>query len=155
MPHTATPASPYAFGALLASGWQDGHGGSFETRNPSHPGHVVGRYTAAGADQVAEAVHAARKAQRAWAKSPPLERGAVLARWLDALGSRRDDVVHAIVLEQGKPLAEARGEFDKGLAEARMMVGLAARGHGEVMPAARPGFRNLVLRRPRGVIVAV
>jgi len=35
------------------------------------------------------------------------------------------------------------------------MIGLAARGHGEVMPAARPGFRNLVLRRPRGVIVAV
>ncbi len=155
MPTTASPHSPCAFGLLTAGGWQAGQGGSFETRNPAHPGQVVGRYAAAGADQVAQAVQAARPAQRAWAKCPPLERGAVVARWLDALGARRDEVARAIVLEQGKPLAEARAEFDKGLAEARMMIGLAARGHGEVMPAARPGFRNLVLRRPRGVIVAV
>lgn len=145
----------FDFGALWAGAWQAGRGAAFETRNPAHPDRIIGRYGAASVEQVGDAVLAARQAQRVWAKCPPIERGAIVARWLDALALRRDDVAQAIVLEQGKPLAEARGEFDKGLAEARMMIGLAARGHGEVMPAARAGFRNLVLRRPRGVIVAV
>ena len=143
------------FGALLGGQWVEGKGGAFETRNPAHPDQVVGRYTAADVAHVDEAVHAARLAQRAWATRPPIERGTVVARWLDAVVARRDEIARAIVLEQGKPLIEAQGEFDKSVAEARMMIGLASRGHGEVMPAARPGYRNLVLRRPRGVIVAV
>jgi aldehyde dehydrogenase (NAD+) len=149
------PEVRYAFGALLNGRWVVAQGADFETFNPAHPGGRVGRYGVASPAQVDEAVHAARQAQRAWAQRPPLDRGAVVARWLDALALRRDEIVLATVLEQGKPLAEARGEFDKGLAEARAMIGLASCDHGTVMPAARPGFRNLVLRRPRGVIAAL
>jgi len=162
-PAPAQPASVRApvtqahfiYGALSEGHWIAGAGDSFETRNPAHPDRVVGRYTAADRAQVDDAVHGARAAQRAWARRPPIERGAVVARWLDALVARRDEIAQAAVLEQGKPLAEAQGEFDKGVAEARMMIGLALRDHGMVMPAARAGFRNLVLRRPRGVIAAV
>jgi alpha-ketoglutaric semialdehyde dehydrogenase len=142
-------------GVLVRGAWVDGEAGGFETRNPAHPDQVVGRYTAASAGQVDAAVQAARSAQREWRKLPPLQRGEAGLRWLDDLVARREEIARAIVLEQGKPLAQARGEFDKGVLEARQMVGLAARDHGTVMPAARPGFRNMVLRRPRGVVAAL
>ncbi|HEY2817740.1 MAG TPA: aldehyde dehydrogenase family protein, partial [Casimicrobiaceae bacterium] len=60
-----------------------------------------------------------------------------------------------ITLEQGKPLQEARGEVAKACGEARLMVSLAARLQGELMPSARPGIRNMVNHRPRGVIAAI
>jgi len=154
-PQTPTHKTRHSFGLLLSGRWVDGLGDTFETHNPAHPDQTVGRYTAATSVQVDEAVHSAHRAQRAWARRPPLVRASVVARWLELSTSRRDEIAQAVVLEQGKPLVEALGEFDKGAAEARMMIGLASQGHGAVMPTARDGFRNLVMRRPRGVIAAV
>lgn len=145
----------YEYGCLIEGRWVAGEGGEFETRNPARPQEMIGRYSAASAVQVAAAVDGARKAQRAWRNIPSVERGAIFGRFLAALETRVDELARSITLEQGKPLTESRGEVAKSLGEARFMLGEAARGHSEVLPSARPGIRNMVVRRPRGVIAAV
>lgn len=79
----------------------------------------------------------------------------MVGNFVSALERRGEEIAHAIVREQGKPLAEARGELAKACGEARAMVAFACLPQGDVVPAARAGFRNLVLRRPRGVIAAI
>jgi aldehyde dehydrogenase (NAD+) len=145
----------YEFGNLIAGKWVKGEAGAFETRNPARPSEIVGRYGAASAEQVASAVAAAARAQGAWKSVPSVERGALFGKLVAALEARAEELARSITLEQGKPLAESRAEVAKSCAEARFMMGKAARGHSEVLPSARPGIRNLVVRRPRGVIAAV
>ena len=127
----------------------------FVTRNPARPDEIVGRYRATPSAELGEAVDRARAAQRAWRAVPSVERGAVFGRFIAALEAGADELARSITLEQGKPMGEARGEVAKSCAEARFMMGEAARGHSEVMPSARPGIRNMVVRRPRGVIAAL
>jgi len=145
----------YDFSNLIDGAWVAGTGGAFTTCNPARPADLVGRYSAASAGQVGEAVAAAVKAQRAWRKVTAPERAAAVEAFIAALLLRTEELAVSITLEQGKPLAEARAEVGKSCAEARFMTGEAMRAHGSVMPSARPGVRNMVIRRPRGVIAAI
>lgn len=144
----------YEYGSFIEGNWRSG-GDRFVTRNPARPSQTVGAYRSASGEDLAEAIRAARAAQALWRRIPALERGDLVARFVDALAERTEELARSITLEQGKPLAEARGEVGKSCAEARLMVALARRELGEVMPSARPGVRNLVLRRPRGVVAAI
>ncbi len=150
-----TLAVQYRYGCLVGDDWQPGGGAATETRNPARPAEPVGRYEWATVAQVAAAVERAAVAQRAWRRLPAMARIAAFGHFVAALERRGEDIARAIVREQGKPLAEARGELAKACGEARAMMALASRHAGEVLPAARPGFRNQVLRRPRGVIAAI
>ncbi len=145
----------FEYGNLIAGQWTRGEGGDFVTRNPARPTEVVGRYAAASVEQVREAVVAAHAAQRRWRAVPSVERGAIVEKFIAALESRSEALARSITLEQGKPLAESRGEVGKSFAESRFMVGEAARGKSEVLPSARAGIRNLVTHRPRGVVAAI
>ncbi|MEP7275416.1 MAG: aldehyde dehydrogenase family protein [Betaproteobacteria bacterium] len=145
----------YEYGSLIAGQWRRGEGGDFETRNPARPNDIVGRYGAASPAQVAAAVAAARAAQEGWRNVPSVERGAIVGKFIAALEAKSEELARSITVEQGKPLAEARGETAKSCGEARFMMGEAARGHSEVLPSARLGIRNMVVRRPRGVIAAI
>ncbi len=145
----------YEYGNLIGGAWVAGDSGAFTTCNPARPREAVGRYTAASSAQVQQAVDAATQAQRAWRISTVVERAAALERFVAALEVRTEELAKSITLEQGKPLAEARGEVAKSFAEARFMAGEALRGHSAVMPSARAGIRNMVIRRPRGVIAAI
>lgn len=148
-------APRFEFGSLIGGDWNAADGAIFETRNPAHPERIVGVYRAAPEGFVAVAMEAARSAQADWARRSTVERGERVERWLDEVERRADAIVRATVLEQGKPVAEARAELAKAISEARTMIGMARGGAGEVMAATRPGFLNLVVRRPRGVILAI
>lgn len=145
----------YEYGNLIGSRWTPGAAESFETRNPARPAECVGRYTAASAGQVRQAVAAATQAQRAWRRRTAAERAALVDELVAALLAEAENLALSITREQGKPLAESRAEVQKSCAEARFMIGEALRGHSSVMPGARPGIRNAVTRRPRGVIAAI
>ncbi|HET7411311.1 MAG TPA: aldehyde dehydrogenase family protein [Pararhizobium sp.] len=145
----------YNFGNLVAGRWTNGDGETFSTVNPARPGETIGEYCEADAATIAEACRAAADAQAAWRSKPATERAAVVEGFLAAVGEKSADIALAITLEQGKPLAESRGETAKSLAEARTMMAHVLRAGGEVAASARPGFRNLVTRRPRGVIAAI
>lgn len=138
--------TPYRFGRGASR---------FATRNPARPGRPVGDYGADDPASVHEAVARASRTFRAWRALPAAQRAERVAAWLDRLAQRAEEIARAIVLEQGKPLGEARGEFAKALAEARFMVSQALHQGSREVGAARQGTRNLVLRRARGVVAAL
>jgi aldehyde dehydrogenase (NAD+) len=142
-------------GCLIGGRWQAGDGPSFATSNPARPAERIGRYAAPSPAQLDTAMAAAAQAQAAWRRVPQVERAATFGRFLDALAARTEDVARAIVREQGKPLAEARNETTKAIAEGRAMAAFGATELGDVRPSARPGVRNLVTRRPRGIVAAI
>ncbi|MGC6536204.1 MAG: aldehyde dehydrogenase family protein [Candidatus Puniceispirillaceae bacterium] len=127
----------------------------FETVNPAHPQQVVGRYSWTDKDDIPAIVERANKAQAEWAKVPGLERAAKLDAFLDVVIENVERIAEAIVLEQGKILAEAKGETMKGATEGRFMVGEAARMGATPIANGRAGFANQILRRPRGVIFCI
>lgn len=145
----------YTYGNLIGGSWRDTPA-TFETFNPARPRQQVGRYSLADASLVAEAVAAATKAQRQWARLPAMQRCEALARYVDRLEARTEDLAQAITAEQGKTLAESRGEVAKACAEGRFMLQHVMSGEGlRHVPPLRAGVRNMVVRRARGVIVAI
>ena len=128
---------------------------TFETVNPARPQEVVGRYSWTEDEDVPAIIDRANQAQAMWAKVPGLERAAKLDAFLDAVVANLDRIAEAIVLEQGKILAEAKGETMKGATEGRFMVGEAARMGATPIANGRAGFANQILRRPRGTIFCI
>lgn len=128
---------------------------SFVTTSPARSHETVGNYGAFGPADVPGMMAAARAAQRDWASLPGTVRLARVADWVAALAGRTDEIARAVTAEQGKPLAEARGETAKSLDEARQMLAIAAQPCGMVHVSARAGVRPISMRRPRGVIVAI
>ena len=128
---------------------------TFETVNPARPQEVVGRYSWTDETELPAIVERANKAQAIWAKVPGLERAAKLDAFLDAVVANLDHIAEAIVLEQGKILAEAKGETMKGATEGRFMVGEAARMGATPIANGRADFANQIMRRPRGTIFCI
>lgn len=125
-----------------------------EVGNPS-TGELVGRVPKAGRKETAEAIEAAEDAFRAWAARPAVERARVVKRWYDLIVENADDLALILTAEQGKPLAEAKGEILYGAAFFEWFAEEAKRVYGEVLPAAQPGQRLVVLRQPIGVCAAI
>jgi len=144
----------YHFGTFTAGSWKRRSGGDFVTVNPAQPDEVVGIYDATDAAELDAIFANARRAQAEWGSVPGIQRHSILEAWLAAVEARCDEIALAITLEMGKTLADARGEILYALKEARFTIGEASRAIGEVMPSARPGVRNMTLRRPRGIVVA-
>lgn len=130
-------------------------GPAFETHNPARPAEAIGRYAIPDELETAAMIERANAAAGKWARVPGLERGQRLDAFLDAVVARADDIATSITLEQGKILAEAKGETLKGCAEGRFMVGEAARTGATPVGTGRPDFSNQILRRPRGVIFCI
>lgn len=126
-----------------------------EICNPANPAQIVATYAITPLSRVDEIVARARVAQTAWAKVPQITRGALVAKFLDALEGRVNDIAMSITCEMGKPLAEARGEAAKALGEARMTLARCGAPVGEVFPSQMPGTVAYSTRRPRGVIVGI
>ena len=126
-----------------------------EIRNPAAPDQIVASYDEMPMDALDDCVGQARQAQVDWAKKPQPERGALVARYVDALEARTEDIALSITREMGKPLAEARGEVGKAIGEARACIGRASAPIGEVFPSQIPGTVAYSTRRPRGVILGI
>ena len=135
--------------------FSNGSDQTYDTHNPAMPSQAVGSYAIPDETETAAIIARANAAAAEWSKVPGLERGERLDAFLDAVVARVDEIAKAITLEQGKILAEARGETLKGCAEGRFMVGEAARMGSTPIANGRPGFSNQILRRPRGVIFCI
>jgi succinate-semialdehyde dehydrogenase/glutarate-semialdehyde dehydrogenase len=128
--------------------------GWIEVTNPS-TGERVGRVPKAGRKETVEAIEGAEKAYRLWAARSAGDRAKVVKRWYDLIVENADDLALILTAEQGKPLAEAKGEILYGAAFFEWFAEEAKRVYGEVLPAAQPGQRLLVLRQPIGVCAAI
>jgi lactaldehyde dehydrogenase / glycolaldehyde dehydrogenase len=125
-----------------------------EVENPATE-EVIGTVPMAEPAHIEEALEAARRAQRDWARRTGVERGDILRRWAGLIEANAEALAALIVREQGKPLAEARGEVGATAAFLSYNAGFDRRIEGEVMPADQPNEQMWIVPAPVGVVVAI
>jgi succinate-semialdehyde dehydrogenase/glutarate-semialdehyde dehydrogenase len=101
------------------------------------------------------AIQAAQQAWPAWRAKTAKERGAILMKWFALLHQHADDLARLMTAEQGKPLAEARGEVTYGASFIEWFAEEARRVYGETVPTTDNNKRYLVIRQPVGVCAAI
>jgi succinate-semialdehyde dehydrogenase/glutarate-semialdehyde dehydrogenase len=128
--------------------------GETPVTNPA-TGVELARVPAFGAAEATEAVERAREAFGPWSTRVAKERSNILRRWFDLIVENRDDLAVILTSEQGKPLAEAKGEIDYAAAYIEFYAEEAKRIAGETLPSHRADGRILVLRQATGVVAAI
>ena len=131
-----------------------GAGPALEVSNPA-TGERLGRVPALDRAAVGRAIAAAHDAFPAWRDRLARERAAMLRRWHDLMLARADDLARLITLEQGKPLAEARGEVAYAAGFLDWFADEAKRVCGEVIPSPWAGRRIVTLQQPMGVAALI
>ena len=134
--------------------WHEARGEAFDVVNPATEEHLAS-IVAPDVSQVAETLAAARRAQPAWGRLPPVVRGSYLRRIADVLDGHREELADLLVAEVGKPLAQARGEVGWAAAYTRYMAEWDRRVEGEIVPSDEPNESIHLLRVPVGVVVAI
>jgi succinate-semialdehyde dehydrogenase / glutarate-semialdehyde dehydrogenase len=141
--------------AYLAGDWVDAaDGATFEVTNPAR-GDVIARVASLGRAQAAEAIAKAAVAQKAWAARTAKDRANVLRRWFELMMQHQEDLATILTAEQGKPLAEAKGEIAYGASFIEWFAEEAKRIYGETVPGHQPDKRIMVIRQPIGVTAAI
>ncbi len=122
--------------------------------NPA-TGDVLAKVPFLAARHATQAVEAAADAFKGWSKKLAKERSAILRKWFDLIMANQEDIAQIMTAEQGKPLAEARGEVAYAASFVEFYAEEAKRIYGETVPTPFPNSRVLVLRQPIGVIAAI
>lgn len=146
------PETPREFGFFVDGTWHAGHDW-FERTSPSHDVPVT-RIPRCTQEDLDTAVAAARRAfeNRSWAGLPGAERAAILLRTAEGLRRRRDEIARWEVLENGKPLTQARGEIDHCIACFEVAAGAARLMRGDSFNNLGDNLLGLLLREPIGVV---
>ncbi|SHH95524.1 NAD-dependent succinate-semialdehyde dehydrogenase [Ferrimonas marina] len=127
---------------------------TFTVTNPAN-GEALAELAQAGRAETEQAVEAAYRAQKAWAAKPAAERARLLMAWHDAMLAAQEDLAGMLTLEQGKPLAEARGEIAYGASYVKWFAEEAVRVYGDTIPAPSADKRLLVVKQPVGVVGSI
>ena len=122
--------------------------------NPA-TGEIMTRVPHFGAAETTEAVEAASAAFRLWSKKTAKDRANIMRAWFDLMIQNREDLAIIMTSEQGKPLAEARGEVDYAASFVEFYAEEAKRIYGEINPSHRADSRILVMKQPIGVVAAI
>jgi succinate-semialdehyde dehydrogenase/glutarate-semialdehyde dehydrogenase len=135
--------------------WRDADaGGAVQVTNPA-TGAVLGTVPNMGTAETRAAIEAAAAAFPAWAARTAKDRATLLRRWHDLMLLNADDLAQLMTAEQGKPLAEARGEIVYAASFIEWFAEEAKRVYGDVIPGHQPDKRIFVLRQPVGVVAAI
>ena len=145
---------------LRAQSYLDGEwieadsGMRFEVDNPAD-GSIVGRVPDCGAAETRRAINAANAALPAWRALTAKQRSALLRRWYELMLLNADDLALILTTEQGKPLAEAKGEILYGASFIEWFAEEGKRIYGDVIPPHMNDKRLIVLKQPIGVTAAI
>ena len=141
--------------AYLGGAWVSAKSGAtIEVRNPAD-GATIAQVAALGAEDAREAADAAHAAFPGWSGLLPQARSACLKRWFELMRERREDLAALMVLEQGKPLSEARGEIDYGASFAEFYAEEAKRPNIESVTSHLPDAEVEVWLEPVGVAALI
>ncbi len=141
--------------ALIGGEWRDAdNGGGCEVRNPAS-GALLGTVPDMGAKETREAIAAAHAAFPAWARKTAKERAQVLRRMYDLMLQHQDDLARLMTAEQGKPLAESKGEIAYSASFLEWFGEEAKRMYGDTIPGHAADKRIVTLRQPVGVVAAI
>src|SRR5690625_515943 len=108
-----------------------------------------------GAEETRRAIAAAQDAFQQWRHVPAKERAQIMRRWFDLMMQHQEDLARLMTLEQGKPLAEARGEIAYGASYIEWYGEEAKRAYGDVIPGPGTDRRVVVTKEPIGVCAAI
>ncbi|WP_020202436.1 MULTISPECIES: NAD-dependent succinate-semialdehyde dehydrogenase [Cupriavidus] len=141
--------------AFVGGQWQDAdNGATFAVTNPAD-GALIGTVPLMGAAETRRAIEAARVAQAAWRRKTARERAQVMRAWYDLMIANADDLAVLMTSEQGKPLAEARGEALYAASFLEWFAEEAKRVNGDVLATPAADKRLLVVKEPVGVCAAI
>lgn len=124
------------------------------TRPVTNPatGEVIAQVANCAAGETHRAIEAAERAQIEWRKTPAKEKARVLRRLFDLMMTHQEDLAQIMTLEQGKPLAEAKGEIAYGAAFLEWFAEEAKRVYGDTIPGPADDRRIIVTKEPVGVV---
>jgi succinate-semialdehyde dehydrogenase/glutarate-semialdehyde dehydrogenase len=125
-----------------------------QIHNPAN-GDLLGTVPVMGAGETRRAIEAAYAALPAWSKKTAGERAKIMRRWFEALIANIDDLAVIMTAEQGKPLAESRGEIAYAASFIEWFAEEGKRIYGDIIPGHQADKRIMVLRQPIGVVAAI
>ena len=141
--------------AFLGGKWISAKDGkTFDVTNPAR-GDVLATVADLGRAEIAQAIDIAHKAQKPWAAKTGKERAKILRRWYDLMMEHQEDLAILMTAEQGKPLAESRGEVAYGASFVEWFGEEAKRVYGETIPGHMPDKRITMIRQPIGVAAGI
>ena len=141
--------------AYINGEWTDALSGeTFEVTNPANGEHLA-RVPDMNADDTRVAIAAANAAWPAWRALAAKERGAIIRKWFELLMANQEDLARLMTAEQGKPMAESRGEVAYGASFVEWFAEEAKRAYGDVIPGHGRDKRILVIKQPIGVVAAI
>ena len=140
---------------LIDGQWLDADSGkTIAVTNPA-TGETVAHVPDMGADETRRAIAAAEAARADWAARTARQRADILRRWFGLMTKHTDDLAIILSTEQGKPLAEARGEIAYGASYFEWYAEEAKRIYGDIIPSNNSSQRVLVMKQPIGVCAAI
>jgi succinate-semialdehyde dehydrogenase/glutarate-semialdehyde dehydrogenase len=141
--------------AYINGEWLDADNGqTIKVTNPA-TGEVIGTVPKMGTAETRRAIEAADKALPAWRALTAKERSAKLRRWFELMIENQDDLARLMTTEQGKPLAEAKGEIAYAASFIEWFAEEAKRVYGDTIPGHQPDKRLIVIKQPIGVTAAI
>jgi succinate-semialdehyde dehydrogenase/glutarate-semialdehyde dehydrogenase len=151
---TLTDPSLVKTQAYIDGAWVDGSDGRFDVRNPADGGKLA-EVADCGPVEAERAIAAASQAWPLWRSRTAKDRAAILKRWNDLMLANAEDLAQLMTAEQGKPLAESRGEIAYGASFVEWFAEEGKRVYGETIPTHAPDKRLLVFKEPVGVCAAI
>ncbi|MBO0904718.1 NAD-dependent succinate-semialdehyde dehydrogenase [Jiella sonneratiae] len=150
-----TDPSLFTESCLVAGEWIGaGTGASIPVTDPAD-GSVIAAVPSLDTAAVRRAIDAAEAAQKNWAKRSAKERAGLIRRWYELIVANADDLARILTAEQGKPLAEAKGEIVANAAYLEWFAEEAKRVYGDIVPPPGADRRILVMKQPVGVCAAI
>ena len=141
--------------AYIDGAWLDADSGQTINVNNPATGEILGTVPKMGAAETRRAIEAAEKALPAWRALTAKDRANKLRRWFELIIENQDDLARLMTLEQGKPLAEAKGEIVYAASFIEWFAEEAKRVYGDVIPGHQPDKRLIVIKQPIGVTAAI
>jgi succinate-semialdehyde dehydrogenase/glutarate-semialdehyde dehydrogenase len=139
----------------VAGSWQEADdGATFEVCNPA-TGRLIARVPQMGARETRRAIEAANSAWKDWRAQTSKSRAAVLRRWYELMIENADDLARIMTAEQGKPIAEAKGEILYAASFLEWFAEEGKRTYGDTIPSPAPDKRIIVTKEPVGVCAAI
>jgi succinate-semialdehyde dehydrogenase/glutarate-semialdehyde dehydrogenase len=141
--------------AYIAGEWQGADdGATFEVKNPA-TGEVVATVPRMGTAETRRAIDTANAAWPAWRATTAKQRAAILRKWHDLMIENADDLATILTTEQGKPLAEAKGEIQYAASFLEWFAEEGKRVNGDTIPTPANDKRIVVTKEPIGVCAAI
>lgn len=141
--------------AFIDGQWVEADDASrFAVTNPAN-GELIAEVASVGQTETARAIAAAKAALPAWREKTAKERSAILRTWFNLIMENQEDLARLLSWEQGKPLAESRGEIAYGASFIEWFAEEAKRIYGDVIPHDKQGRRLVVIKQAIGVVAAI